>query len=125
MTEKVETEQKEKKEKQNTKPKSAWSTEEKKQISTYGCQLLVENATKEQVQEKKVPSDAMIVTYRSEERFIRIFVVDRRLIYLIYTLTSLVKVLLYQLIGVMELLILHSGDTNHLRKRGGENHETE
>ena len=68
MTEKVEAEQKEKKEKQNTKPKSAWSTEEKKQISTYCCQLLVENATKEQVQEKKVPSDAMIVTYRSEEK---------------------------------------------------------
>ena len=68
MTEKVEAEQKEKKEKQNTKPKSAWSTEEKKQIQTYGCQLLVENATKEQVQEKGVPSDAMIVTYRSEEK---------------------------------------------------------
>ena len=68
MTEKVEAEQKEKKEKQNIKPKSAWSTEEKKQIQTYGCQLLVENATKEQVQEKGVPSDAMIVTYRSEEK---------------------------------------------------------
>tara|TARA_B100001094_G_scaffold170341_1_gene164755 strand:- start:1761 stop:2123 length:363 start_codon:yes stop_codon:yes gene_type:complete len=66
MTEKVETEKK--KSEQNTKPKSAWSIEEKKTISTYGCQLLTENATKDQVEDKKVPSDAMIVTYKTEEK---------------------------------------------------------
>jgi len=66
MSKQVETEKK--KSEQNTKPESAWSSDEKKQISTYGCQLLVENATKEQVEDKKVPTDAMIVTYKTEEK---------------------------------------------------------
>ncbi len=64
MTEKVE-EQKELKEKP-TKPSSAWSAEEKKLIGTYGCQLIYEDATEEQLVDRKVPTDSMIITYKIE-----------------------------------------------------------
>ena len=63
MTEKVE-EKKELKEKPT--PKSGWSAEEKKLIGTYGCQLITEDATEEQLMNKKVPTDAMIVSYKVE-----------------------------------------------------------
>ena len=66
MTEKVE-EKKELKEKP-TKPSSAWSAEEKKLIGTYGCQLIYEDATQEQLVDRKVPTDTMIVTYKKEEK---------------------------------------------------------
>ena len=66
MTEKVE-EQQELKEKP-TKPSSAWSSEEKKLIGTYGCQLITEDASQEQLMNKKVPTDSMIVTYKSKEK---------------------------------------------------------
>ena len=48
------------------KPKSMWSSEERKLISSYGCQLLVEDADKEQQQDKKFPTDTVIVTYNTE-----------------------------------------------------------
>ena len=64
MTEKAEAE-KELKEKPQ-KPKSAWSAEEKKLVSSYGCQLLVENADKEQLEDKKFPTDTVIITYETE-----------------------------------------------------------
>ena len=66
MTEKVEA-PKELKEKP-TKPSSAWSSEEKKLIGTYGCQLIYEDATQEQLVDRKVPTDTMIVTYKKEEK---------------------------------------------------------
>tara|TARA_B100001996_G_scaffold318649_1_gene262267 strand:- start:772 stop:1131 length:360 start_codon:yes stop_codon:yes gene_type:complete len=68
MTEKVE-EKKELKEKPT--PKSVWSTEEKKLIGTYGCQLLAEDATEEQLSDKKYPTDAMVVSYKTEEKIHR------------------------------------------------------
>ena len=66
MTEKVE-EKKELKEKP-TKPSSAWSAEEKKLIGTYGCQLIYENATEEQLIDRKVPTDSMIIYYKVEDK---------------------------------------------------------
>ncbi len=51
-----------------TKPSSAWSAEEKKLVSTYGCQLIYEDATQEQLVDRKVPTDTMIVTYKTEEK---------------------------------------------------------
>ena len=51
-----------------TKPSSAWSAEEKKLVSTYGCQLIYEDATQEQLVDRKVPTDTMIVTYKKEEK---------------------------------------------------------
>ena len=66
MTEKVE-EKKELKEKP-TKPTSAWSAEEKKLIGTYGCQLIYENATEEQLVDRKVPTDSMIIYYNVEDK---------------------------------------------------------
>tara|TARA_B100000287_G_C20090783_1_gene566371 strand:+ start:34 stop:390 length:357 start_codon:yes stop_codon:yes gene_type:complete len=62
MTEKVEAE-KELKEKPK---KSLWTTEDKKNISNYGCQLLVDDASQEQIQERKLPTDTMIVTYSKD-----------------------------------------------------------
>ena len=66
MTEKLETE-KQLKEKPE-KPKSIWSTEERKQISSYGCQLLVEDANKDQILEKQLPTDTMVITYTVEDK---------------------------------------------------------
>ena len=64
MTEKVEAE-KELKEKPQ-KPKSVWSAEEKKLISSYGCQLLVEDADGDQLEDRKFPTDTVVVTYKAE-----------------------------------------------------------
>ena len=66
MTEEVKEEKKLKE--KPTKPSSAWSAEEKKLIGTYGCQLINEDATQEQLMNKKVPTDSMIVTYKSKEK---------------------------------------------------------
>ena len=65
MTEEV---KEEKKLKEKPTPKSAWSTEEKKLIGTYGCQLINEDATQEQLMNKKVPTDAMIVSYKVKDK---------------------------------------------------------
>ena len=66
MTEEVKEETKLKE--KPTKPSSAWSAEEKKLIGTYGCQLIYEDATQEQLVDRKVPTDTMIVTYKKEEK---------------------------------------------------------
>ena len=67
MTEKVETEKK-----LAEKPKkSIWSNEDKKLISSYGCQLLAEDATSKQLLEKKLPTDTMIITYKVEDKIHR------------------------------------------------------
>ena len=65
MTEEV---KEEKKLKEKPTPKSAWSTEEKKLIGTYGCQLINEDATQEQLMNKKVPTDAMIISYKVKDK---------------------------------------------------------
>ena len=52
--------------------KSIWSAEERKNISSnYGCQLLVDDANEEQVQERKLPTDTMIVSYKTEGKIHR------------------------------------------------------
>ena len=66
MTEKVDEEKKLKE--KPTKPSSLWSTEEKKNISSYGCQLLVEDVKGDKVFEKKLPTDTMIITYKTEDQ---------------------------------------------------------
>ena len=48
--------------------KSIWSSEEKKQVSNYGCQLLVDGASEDQVQDRKLPTDTMIITYKVEDK---------------------------------------------------------
>ncbi len=49
------------------KPKKPiWSSDERKNISSYGCELLVEDANKDQVNERQLPTDTMIVTYTME-----------------------------------------------------------
>ena len=64
MTEEVKEEQKLAEKPQ--KPKSMWSSEEKKLISQYGCQLLVEDADKDQLEDRKFPTDTVVVTYKTE-----------------------------------------------------------
>jgi len=66
MTEKVDEEKKLKE--KPTKPPSLWSTEEKKNISSYGCQLLVEDVKGDKVFEKKLPTDTMIITYKVKDK---------------------------------------------------------
>ena len=65
MTKEVKEEQKLK---EKPTPKSAWSSEEKKLIGTYGCQLIYENATQEQLVDRKVPTDSMIISYKVEDK---------------------------------------------------------
>ena len=66
MTEEVKEEKK--LEKKPEKPKSVWSSEERKLISQYGCQLLVEDADKDRQEDRKFPPDTVIVTYQSERK---------------------------------------------------------
>lgn len=41
-----------------------WTQDEKSKLQKrYSCELLLENATPEQLQDKKQPSDAVIITY--------------------------------------------------------------
>ena len=51
--------------------KSIWSSEERKNVSNYGCQLLVDDASEEQVQDRKLPTDTMIITYKTEGKLHR------------------------------------------------------
>ena len=48
--------------------KSIWSSDEKKNISSYGCELLVEDASKDQVNERQLPTDTMIISYKFEDK---------------------------------------------------------
>ena len=48
--------------------KSIWSSEERKNISNYGCQLLVDDANEDQIQERKLPTDTMIVSYKVKDK---------------------------------------------------------
>jgi len=69
MTEEVKTETKLE---EKPKPKSAWSSDEKKLIGTnYGCQLIAEDASADQIQDKKVPTDTMIVSYQNEGKVLK------------------------------------------------------
>lgn len=50
----------------------SWTQEEKKNLPpNYGCQLIYEKATQEQIKDKNVPNDAYLVTYAvSDEVFV-------------------------------------------------------
>ena len=50
------------------KSKATWTKEEKDLIQTYGCQLIAENATTEQLENKQLPTDTMIVSYKVEDK---------------------------------------------------------
>ena len=67
MTEEVK-EEKKAEVKAPEKPKSVWSAEEKKLISRYGCQLLAEDANQEQIDDRSWPTDAVVITYKSEDK---------------------------------------------------------
>ena len=72
MTEKVEAEKKlQEKPEKPAKPKSAWSSDERKLISDYGCQLIAEDATVDQIQDKKLPTDTSIVSYVVEGKVLK------------------------------------------------------
>ena len=68
MTEEVTVE---KKLEEKPKPKSAWSSDEKKLIGTYGCQILAEDATLDQLNDKKYPTDTSIVSYAVEGKVLK------------------------------------------------------
>jgi hypothetical protein len=65
MTTKTKTEPKEKKE-------LIWTSQEKENHkSEYGCEIIVENGTLEQVSVTNAPTDACIVTYEYNEKVCR------------------------------------------------------
>ena len=45
-----------------------WDKKEKYAIAEYGCELLVENASQEELKKTSYPSDAMIVTYKVKDK---------------------------------------------------------
>lgn len=48
---------------------SAWSSDEKKTLNQkYGCEILVENGTYQEVSETRFPNDARIVKYFYEDK---------------------------------------------------------
>ena len=61
MTEEVKTEKKQEEEKQS---KSQWTKEERDLFSNYGCQLLVEDADGDQLEDRNFPTDTVVVTYK-------------------------------------------------------------
>ena len=54
--------------KKEEKSTTSWTKEEKELIHTYGCQLIAENATTEQLENKQLPTDTMIVSYKVEDK---------------------------------------------------------
>ena len=45
-----------------------WDKKEKDANAEYGCELLVENASQEELRKTNYPSDAMIVTYKVKDK---------------------------------------------------------
>lgn len=46
-----------------------WTAEEKKDIPPkYGCEIIYERATQEQVKDTTVPNDAYIITYKIKDK---------------------------------------------------------
>ena len=45
-----------------------WDKKEKDAIADYGCELLLENASQEELKKTCYPSDAMIVTYKVKDK---------------------------------------------------------
>ena len=43
---------------------TTWDKKEKEAIGEYGCELLVENASQDELKKTNYPNDAMIVTYK-------------------------------------------------------------
>ena len=67
MTEK--TKEKTKLETKPEKKETIWTSEEKQNSKTlYGCEILVENGTTDQVTTKQFPSDAYIIEYTHNDR---------------------------------------------------------
>ncbi len=54
--------------KKEEKSTTSWTKEEKELIHTYGCQLIAENATAEQIEDRQLPTDTMIVSYMIEDK---------------------------------------------------------
>ena len=54
--------------KKEEKSTTTWTKEEKELIHTYGCQLIAENATVEQIEDRQLPTDTMIVSYLVEDK---------------------------------------------------------
>ena len=54
--------------KKEEKSTTTWTKEEKELIHTYGCQLIAENATAEQIEDRQLPTDTMIVSYLVEDK---------------------------------------------------------
>ena len=47
---------------------TTWDKKEKDAIAEYGCELLVENASQDELKKTTYPSDAMIVTYKVKDK---------------------------------------------------------
>ncbi len=59
-------------EKKVEKKETFWTVTEKESLKeTYGCEILVENGTLEQVSTTDAPTDAFIVTYEHQEKVCR------------------------------------------------------
>ena len=99
------------------KPKKPiWSAEDKKLAVNYGCQLLVDDANSEQLLETKFPTDTMVVTYHVEGKPYKDLVRGSQVNIFDLYYDKLVRILFRRCLMVMELLVLHSGDINHLKK---------
>ena len=62
----------EKKEQQTEEPKTNWTTAERQScMQDYGCEIIVDNGSSEDVRTKKAPTDAFIVTYHHEDKVCR------------------------------------------------------
>ena len=68
MKTKVEEEKKEQTE-QQPEVKHNWTTTERQScLQDYGCEIIVDNGSRDDVRTKKVPTDAFIITYHHEDK---------------------------------------------------------
>ena len=65
---------------------------EKDAIAEYGCELLLENASQEDLKKTCYPSDAMIVTYKVKDKVHFDLCRGSKVNILIYIMISLVRV---------------------------------
>ena len=53
-------------------PKTNWTTAERQNcLKDYGCEIIIDNGSSEDVRTKKAPTDAFIVTYHHEDKVCR------------------------------------------------------
>ena len=90
--------------------------------SKYGCQILFQDTTLEQVKDPSLPTDAYLVYYKFQEKIcLDLCRGGKRADIFDFTMTNMVKILFKKYHGVMVNVTLESGDINRLKRKSENN----